>query len=442
MTKELIKQNINFLEYPLWFQNDRFAEAHPEGHVWKDLDGFVYRSGYKVPVKTDAIFLLYLLMQSQKNGYAEEITVTRHQVIRDCGLVVDSKWYDRLEDSLERWKMVGIKFEGSFYDGNNYKTINFGVIDSWSIHDETKDLKITFSPSFVKMMVGKGFFKYINFNEFKQLRSSLATRLYEILIKSYQGREEWEIDAVTLAQKIPMAERYPAHIVPKIRAAVNRINRSTDMRFDFTTRTSTKDGKKTILVFRKIEAEEGAPAVEQASSFALPETPEMKALVALLPPERQAQRTILEIVVEACKKFDAEYVARNIRYANKHAKRSYRAYLKKALADDYGLAMQEDEQVMLDLAEERDRKAEAEEAKRAEERRRAEEEEKAAREIEERINAVVAGLSEDEWQSLEAEAITRLQEDKIPRNFISRALINLKITEILKERGSDKLSCA
>mgnify|MGYP003767868619 CR=1 FL=1 len=40
----------------------------------------------------------------------------------------------------------------------------------------------------------------------------------------------------------------------------------------------------------------------------------------------------------------ADYVTRNIRYTNKNAKSNYRSYLLKALQNDYGLAMQEDEE--------------------------------------------------------------------------------------------------
>lgn len=409
MTKDLVRHNINLLEYPLWFQDDRMAETQADGMTWKDLDGFIYRSGYKIPVKTDAIFLLYLLLQCQKAGYAEEIRLTRYQVLRDCDLDFDSKWYDRLEDSLERWKMVGIKFEGSFYDGHNYQAINFGIIDSWSIHEETKELKVVFSPSFIKMMLGKGFFKYINFTEFKKLRSSLATRLYEILTKSYQGREEWSIESGLLAQKIPMAERYPAHIVPKIRAAVNRINRSTGMCFNFSTRRSAKDPKKIILVFQKVP--EAAPASQPEPAkkppFVMPQTVDLKALVALLPLERREQRTILEMIIRAYEKHGLQYVSRNIRYANRNAKKSYRPYLIKALHEDYGLAMQEDEEAQRKETAQKVQKVNEEEAKRAADNRRHQLEQEAH----ERAKTYIAGLNEEQRKELERQAIGSLVPD-------------------------------
>lgn len=435
MTKDLVRHNINFFEYPLWFQDERLAEIQADGMTWKDLDGFVYRSGYKVPIKTDAIFLLYLLLQSQKNGYAEEITLTRYQILRDCDLDVNYQWYDRLKDSLKRWKMVGIEFAGTFYDGNNYQAINFGVIDSWSIHEKTKELKVVFSSSFIKMMLGKGFFKYVNFNEFKKLRSPLATRLYEILTKSYQGRDEWEIEACLLAQKIPMAERYPAHIVPKIRVAVDRINRSTNMKFNFSTRRSKKDEKKIILVFRKILGTVSAPQLESAKKplFVMPQTDDFKVLVALLPPERQEQRTILEVIIHAYEKHGLQYVSRNIRYTNRNVKKSYRAYLMKSLGEDYSLAMQEDEEARRKVTAEKVQKLNDEEAKRAAVIRS----HNLEQEAQERTQVYIAGLNEEQRKELEQQAITRLEATGANRQFINRIVINQEIANIMREREKE-----
>ncbi|MFZ2957081.1 MAG: replication initiation protein [Candidatus Ozemobacteraceae bacterium] len=343
-SKEMVRHSINLLEYPIWFQDERLAETSADGVVWRDLEGYIYRCGYKIPVKTDVIFLLYLLLQSQKANYAPIITLSRYQVIHGCGLKRNSKWYSRLEDSLERWKMVGIKFTGAFYDGKEYHTINFGVIDSWEIDKENKHLKIYFSPKFLEMMLGKSFFKYINFTEFKQLHSPLATRLYEILCKSFHGHDLWEIEAGKMAAKIPMKELYSAHIIPKIRAAIVRINKNTATKFEFMTRPSEIEPKKTILCFRKLAEAAPLSKGKPKRGIDIPQTPEMKALIELLPENRRKQQTILEMIIGFHSINGAAYVERNIRYTNKYAPENYRAYLLKALKGDYGLAALEDEE--------------------------------------------------------------------------------------------------
>jgi len=53
MKKLMIKQDINFLEFPLWMQDDRGKQ----GLVWEDRSGFLYETASKAPIKSDIIFL-------------------------------------------------------------------------------------------------------------------------------------------------------------------------------------------------------------------------------------------------------------------------------------------------------------------------------------------------------------------------------------------------
>lgn len=183
MGKELVKQDMNFLEYPLWFQDCRLAEQE-EGSVWEHQNQrglYVYRAGYKMPAKIDYIFLLYLLMQSQKEGWKKDLELTRYQVLRGCGMQPNKKFYERLEDSLKRWKMAGVEFRGTFYDGKSYEILNFGIINDWGLDRHTKKLKIGFNEKWLLKIRNSGFYKMINFEVIKKLRSPLVARLYEII---------------------------------------------------------------------------------------------------------------------------------------------------------------------------------------------------------------------------------------------------------------------
>lgn len=57
----------------------------------------------------------------------------------------------------------------------------------------------------------------------------MALRLYEILVKTFYKRDTWEIDIKRLAEKIPMSEKYIAHIIPKVKAATTRIKSNTEL---------------------------------------------------------------------------------------------------------------------------------------------------------------------------------------------------------------------
>jgi hypothetical protein len=431
--KNLIKHSVNLLEYPLWFQDECLAE-NSRGVTWSDREGYVYRAGYKVPVKTDGIFLLYLLLQSQRSNYASEMVLTRYQILKDCSLVPSQVWYDRLEDSLERWKMVAIKFDGSFYDGKHYSSINFGVIDSWKIDKATKNLHIRFSQEFLTMMMGKGFFKYINFAEFKKLRSPLATRLYEVLSKSFHGRDTWEINAIKMAEKIPMKERFPAHIIPKIKTAVKRINRCTDIQILLETR-QIKAGQ-TILCFKKQTVSKSVLMSQQTTkkTFAIPNKPEIKSLIELLPLVRRSQKTILEPVIAFYEMRGADYVARNIRYTNKNAKSNYRPYLLKALQNDYGLAMQEDEEATQQIIAQEVMKAqEIAQNEAAEQKRRKEQAEN-----KKRAQEYIEKLSEESKAELQAEAVANMSDNikdiVLKKGLGSKIMLNIAMESIALQR--------
>lgn len=365
-----IKQDINFLENPLWFQDERLAEQNEKGYIWEDKEGFLYRAGYKPPVKTDAIFLLYLLHLSQQAGWKEEIHLHRYQIIKGCGLTVNAKRYARLEDSLRRWKMVSLEFHGTFYDKKEYISMMFGVIDSWEIDKKTKQLRVYFSSRYLTKVRESSYFRFVDFNQVKSLRSPLATRLHEILSKMFQARDYWETDAVKLAQKIPMAEQYASDIVLKVGPAVKRIAKHTDLNITMEIRKKARG--EIILVFTKHPkgTDNQVPSIRPVSppppprepkqptlplgdpvetkpTWVKPKDPAFLELLALLPFERRGQKSLQENIWRAFQQHGAEYVAWNIRYANKRAIGNYPAYLLKALQGNYGQVLREEEEVRL-----------------------------------------------------------------------------------------------
>ena len=329
-TDKNIKQDINMLEYPLWMQDEKIVSKLGEniGFVWTDREGYEYRCGYKPPTKLDAIFLLYLLYRSQKNGWKEEIELSRYEILKNCGFKsIRPADYKRLEDSFDRWKMVGVRYKGTFYDGKSYITLSFGIIDTWKVEEKTKKLYIRFNKEWLTRIKNSTYFKYIDFERVKLLRSPLSLRLYEILIKSFQNRDEWRIECMRLAEKIPLKARYPSHVVAKVKAATNRINKYTDLNIHLDVE---KSGSKMLLVFRKMDK------MFKGSIF--------QSLVNLLPESQRKKQSILEIIEEMLDKHGEEYVRRNILYTNENVKnkRSYRVFLTRSLREDWARGWWED----------------------------------------------------------------------------------------------------
>lgn len=420
-----IKQDINFLENPLWFQDEKLAEANEDGYLWQDKEGFLFRAGYRPPVKTDAIFLLYLLHLSQQAGWKEEIRLHRYQIIKACGLSVNAQWYARLEDSLRRWKMVGIEFHGTFYDKNEYSTMMFGIIDSWEIDKKTKELRVFFASRYLTKVRESSYFRFIDFNQMKALRSPLATRLYEILVKNFQSRSVWAIDALKLAQKIPLNRDFASQVLVKIKPAVNRINKHTDLRVSLTIRRKSRG--EIICVFEKSDPSQPATHIREvpvsrqeapsqpslplqpvvssqtttAKRWQKPKDPQYLALLKLLPWERQGQRSLQEAIWKAFQKFGAEYVTWNIRYANKRAIGNYPAYLQKALNENYGLVLREEEEIKALATQQRLENRQARVV--AITTRQANEQSDA-----DRAQAYISALSDEARRELESEAIQQM----------------------------------
>ena len=357
---EIIKQDINFLDKPLWFQDVRGDET---ACVWRDVDGYEYRIGYKMPDKVDFLFLLSLLCKVQEIQYEREITLTHYDIFKRCDLLGKNPQYytERLHDSLERWLNVTLKFNGTFYDGKRYTTIGFGIIDDYRIDEETNLISIKFNENWLLKIKESEYFKYLNFEYYKALKRPLSRRLFELLCKTFKGRNEWSIGLVKLGTKLTLSGRtvgkkgqekqvmYASDVIVAVKPAINEINRlsKTDgirekmglhpddhFTLDY---TITGKGQDRVINFIKILVTSATPSPSES-----PDQTTIKMLIGLVPPEHREKKTIQTAIIQHLRKHGQEYVKRNIEYANATHKINYRAYLDKSLKSDWGFSDQED----------------------------------------------------------------------------------------------------
>lgn len=348
--RALIKQDVNFLEFGLFFQDERWANSVKD-FTWRNREGFVYRALEKPPTRRDMLFLLALLHRSQKEDWKDEVKISRFELLKECGFSTSkSKLYTRIEESLRRWKSVEIEFQGTFYDGEEYSSVHFGIIDRWSFNKTTKQLEIRFSPEWLACLEYSTFFEMLDFERLKALRSPLAMRLYEILVKTFRGRTSWKIYAINLAAKIPMPERYVSHIIPKIQTAINVINEKTELAVSLhigpkkKRKVQEEDDKKRVdalLIFRKenaalpesVEVEEAEEADTQ---------PFILHLLSLVREKERGKKAILQLIEESLKAYDIEYIEQNILYANEKSKENYKAFLSGSLKENWSADWWED----------------------------------------------------------------------------------------------------
>jgi hypothetical protein len=246
--KQIIKQDINFLEYPLWAPRERDQQK-----IYKmtDVDGYNFESSGGVPSKVDMMILYFILLESQNQQYKRKITLSKYKILSGCNIQPTKERKERLKKSLERWKRVIVSFSGKFYTGIHYSDMEFGIIETWKIaKDKPNSVEITFNEEWLQKIQHSNFFKYISFNEMLHLRSPIAIRLYEILSKTFYKRNTWEISSSKLAKKIPLSAAYHSKIVEKIKPAVKIINEKTSLNIKMTVKKTKKnDG---VFTFQKV----------------------------------------------------------------------------------------------------------------------------------------------------------------------------------------------
>ena len=395
--KPVLKDDINFLEYPNWLISKRNS---PKTYtIEKDNGEYVISTAENIdrlPDRLDKIILYYLMSLLMKNDFEDRIVdVSRYQIAKEA---LGSFRYDRIMLGLRRWHKVSIDFNGTFYDGDGYSTRSFHIIDDIIL--KNNNLKIFFNVQFLEQIRASQYFKLINFNEYKRLKKPTSARLYEILVKTFKDRGVWHINIIKLAEKLTIEKRknidtyYPSDVIVKLTPAVNEINKKTDLKIKFNYNKETQ-----ICTFTKVK-QVRLMEPEDKSTTSLPEDDNFKSLIVLIPKEHCDKKTILEAIASSYKKYGFDYVARNIKYTNRHCKGNYRAYLNKALKEDWGLAIQEDEENKQETIKEQEKK-----------RQQEREALKQQKELKSQVREHIETLSLDELETLREEAISRLDEE-------------------------------
>ena len=196
-------------------------------------------------------------------------------------------------------------------------------------HPKQKNLILRFNKDFLLQIENSSFYKRIKFQDLIKFKRPITTRVYEILSKSFQKRSVWKIDSVKLAQKIPISQKFPSHIVRAIIPTVNRIQKKTDLNVHL-----ELDKKKRgciILIFKlknnpKLKA---LPPSQKAKDL-----PENSLSILTLIPSNKV-KSIKDFVLKTCKEKGTEYVKKAIEYTNSKNPDNYPAYLRTALDQGY-----------------------------------------------------------------------------------------------------------
>jgi Initiator Replication protein len=240
--ENILKLDINFLEYPLWIVDER--NNSNKIVLKKDYGTYTITSASRLPNHFDVIVLYQLLcMVKEQNNFTNlELNTTRYALIKAIhgDKNYGGKQFKEIMSTLKRWKDISLSFEGIFYEDNQHTTQFFGVVDGVKLNHETNKLIIRFNQDFIKQLNQTGFFRHIDFEKYKKLRRAVSSRLYEILCKSFHhDGQSFSINFDSLAEKLTLEKRkgaalyYPSDVVRQLKIAAEEISTKTDLQVSF-----------------------------------------------------------------------------------------------------------------------------------------------------------------------------------------------------------------
>ena len=237
-----LKADMNFLEYPTNVVD--FKSKDNKIYKLKMSDDKYYklvsRADDRLPSSKDKIIFYYFLKELKNNGFKNNtVIISRYKTAKEIWNNTSTNRYKRIETALSRYKGVTAEFHGCFFSDGKYSSVEFGFIDNWGIIKETGKLEIKFNDYFIEQMKKTNFYRNIDFDEIKNLKSDIALRLYEYLLKL---RLPFKIGIIKLGEKLTLAEAalYPSIINPLLKRSLKEINKKTSLKIDFNYNSSRK----------------------------------------------------------------------------------------------------------------------------------------------------------------------------------------------------------
>lgn len=424
---QLIKQDINLLEYPLY----TLTKKNIRENLDVVIEGKEYSLlvGYKPPNSVDILYLYYFIKILQDNDYPKKFYVKQSELIKEVSKGCSTFYYSRIRETLKIWRNIGISFKGSFYDGKKYKAMEFGVLDYGNIEDDG-EIVICFNEIFLSVLKNTNFYRYLNFSEFKKLRKPVSRRLYEILSKS---TFPFKIDILKLANKMPLKQVFPSQIVREIKPAVKEINECTDLKIVFSCKKNSSGH--TICTFENKNEQKNSITIssvsipEEKPLHTEPDLTEHQKLFNMLPEECKTETNNEIIMSFLAKGFNFNYIESNIKYSKINSKKNFSLYFSKALEMDYASSFRQESVLKTKI---KSNKQELEDSKRKREQEIAE--------LNINVNQFVSTLSEDTYKKYEHIAIQVLIEEWKNKGFNDIA-VKEKIPSLCIKQKIHELFC-
>ena len=305
-------------------------------------------------------------------------------------------------------------------------TLQIGWLSSAKYLDGQGIVELCFDPQLKPYLLQlKDRFTSYRLKNVIQLKSSFSIRIYELL-KQYEKIGERIFFVDNLRDQLGLEEHqyklYGDFKRKVLLVAQAELAEKTDLSFEFEEiKMARRVGKIRFIITSQVPLK-ALEEIDLSDMSNIVIDPQLFQLFELLPQQFQSKQSIRKTVEKAYKQHVFDYVIRNIIYSNERSNAlkpgsggdkggNYRAYLGKALNDDYGLAYMEDQQVKQEAEQLKQKTfAEAEKQKQREKNQIDQE-----RESRDKARVFIASYAPETLETYAEEARKRLSPDSLAR---------------------------
>lgn len=209
----------------------------PDGGRWRVLP----RPGDRIPGTFDQDVYVELWHRYHEAGEPADgvVSFTLHAFLRSIARRADGRTYGQLRAALARLQHTTLESLGAYHDAASGSVVDasFSVLQAVKIERrrstdrdqltffpalaaaEPGEAMVTLSPQ-LRANVAAGYTSSLSVQRYTALSSPVARRIYRLLeVARAEGNVTWRVSLSRLADQLPLAQRYPSHLLRVLQPA-------------------------------------------------------------------------------------------------------------------------------------------------------------------------------------------------------------------------------
>lgn len=197
--------------------------------------------GERLPGTFDQDVYVEIFRRFHDAGFPADgvVAFTLHDFLRSMGRRVDGRTYEQLRAALARLHRTSLESSGAYWSAPAGEGLSarFSLLSASNVDrrrtidreqlglfpilaaNEPGDARITIAAP-VRSNIAAGFTVSLTPAQYLALSSPVARRLYRLLaVIRAEGRDVWTLPLDALAERLPLVQRYPSHLLRVLKPA-------------------------------------------------------------------------------------------------------------------------------------------------------------------------------------------------------------------------------